>query len=64
MYEHEETLNPGKSSSVTHAPPTTSLRSSTSTLSPAPARYPAVTRPLWPAPTMTASYLSAMADGG
>src|SRR6266705_1901873 len=55
-YEQTENLNPGKTSSVTHAPPSTCRRSSTSTRLPARARYAAVTRPLWPPPITIASY--------
>ena len=49
---------PGATSSIASAPPARPRRSRTSVRSPAFARYPAVTRPLWPAPTMTASYRS------
>ena len=54
-YEKTENLKPGKTSSVTAAPPTRGRRSSTSTLRPARARYAAATSALWPAPTSTAS---------
>src|SRR6185312_14312705 len=57
-YAAVETLKPGQISSVTHAPPTTSRRSSTSTRRPARARYAAVTRPLCPAPMMITSYIA------
>src|SRR5262249_25589273 len=50
-------LNPGKTSSVTAAPPSTCLRSQTRTLFPARARYAAFTRPLCPPPITTTSYL-------
>ena len=43
---------PGAISTVSRIPPTRSRRSRTSTLRPAFARYAAVTRPLWPAPTI------------
>src|SRR5438270_5535154 len=46
---------PGHTSSVTEAPPTSSRRSSTTTLRPARARYAAHTSPLWPPPTTIAS---------
>jgi hypothetical protein len=46
---------PGNTSSVTAAPPRTWRRSSTTTLSPARARYAAATSPLCPPPTITAS---------
>ena len=46
---------PGATSSVANAPPARLRRSRTSVRRPALARYPAVTRPLWPAPTMIAS---------
>ena len=46
---------PGASSSVARAPPARLRRSRTSVRSPPFARYEAVTRPLWPAPTTTAS---------
>ncbi len=49
---------PGATSSIASAPPARLRRSSTSVRRPAFARYPAVTRPLWPAPTTTASYRS------
>ena len=55
-YEQTENLKPGKTSSVTAAPPRTWRRSSTSTFLPARARYAAVVRPLWPPPMTTASY--------
>src|SRR6266511_2301358 len=55
VYAPGEARTPGHSSSVTHAPPTMSRRSKTSTSSPARARYAAATRPLWPAPMTTAS---------
>ena len=54
-----ETLKPGKTSSVTQAPPTTARRSSTSTRRPPRARSHAATSPLWPAPTTIASYAPA-----
>ena len=57
-YEQTEKRKPGKTSSVTAAPPSTWRRSSTSTFRPARARYAAFTRPLWPPPTTIASYLS------
>src|SRR5690606_4612145 len=43
------------SSRVTTPPPNHALRSSTTTLRPATARYAAATRPLWPDPTATTS---------
>ncbi len=49
---------PGATSSIASVPPARLRRSSTSVRRPAFARYPAVTRPLWPAPTMIASYRS------
>src|SRR3954447_17867643 len=55
-YEHTENLNPGKTSSVTAAPPRTWRRSRTTTFFPARARYAAVVRPLWPPPITIASY--------
>src|SRR3954452_21319622 len=55
VYAPGEARTPGHSSSVTHAPPTISRRSKTSTDSPARAKYAAATRPLWPGPTTTAS---------
>src|SRR6185437_7322954 len=55
-YDAVETLKPGQISSDTQAPPTSSRRSSTSTVRPARARYAAATRPLWPAPMMITSY--------
>src|SRR5438045_2441112 len=55
-YDATENLKPGKISSVTAAPPSTCLRSSTTTFFPALARYAAVTRPLCPPPMMMASY--------
>src|SRR6266849_7208833 len=56
-YEQTENLNPGNTSSVTHAPPSTCRRSSTSTRLPARARYAALTRPLWPPPMTMTSYV-------
>src|SRR3954454_16950271 len=55
VYAPGDARTPGHSSSVTHAPPTISRRSKTSTDRPARARYAAATSPLWPAPTTTAS---------
>ena len=55
-YEQTENLKPGKTSSVTAAPPSTYRRSSTSTRLPARARYAAFTRPLWPPPMTMTSY--------
>src|SRR6266446_10645995 len=55
-YEHTENLKPGKTSSVTAAPPSTCRRSSTSTRLPARARYAALTTPLWPPPMTMTSY--------
>src|SRR5262245_65580774 len=55
-YEHTENLKPGKTSSVTAAPPTRWRRSRTSTLRPARATYAAAVEPLWPPPMTTASY--------
>src|SRR6185369_14032236 len=55
-YEQTENLNPGKTSSVTAAPPSTCRRSRTSTFLPARARYAALTRPLCPPPITTTSY--------
>src|SRR3954454_5936485 len=55
VYAPGDARTPGHSSSVTHAPPTISRRSKTSTDIPARARYAAATSPLWPAPTTTAS---------
>src|SRR5687768_9384126 len=55
-YEQTENLKPGKTSSVTAAPPSTWRRSRTSTLRPARARYAAAVRPLWPPPMITTSY--------
>ena len=49
-YEQTENLNPGKTSSVTAAPPRTWRRSRTSTLRPARARYAAAVSPLCPPP--------------
>ena len=54
-----EAGSPGKTSSVTAAPPTTWRRSSTSTFRPARARYAAAVRPLWPPPMTIASYFIA-----
>jgi len=56
--EQADGIDPGWNSSVTAAPPTTGRRSITATLSPAPAREAAQTRPLWPAPMTMASKLS------
>src|ERR1019366_4249363 len=55
-YEQTENLKPGKTSSVTAAPPTMWRRSRTRTLRPARARYAADVSPLWPPPTTIASY--------
>src|SRR6185369_14708882 len=55
-YEATENLNPGKTSSVTAAPPRTCLRSQTTTFFPARARYAAWTSPLCPPPITIASY--------
>ena len=55
-YEATLNRNPGKTSSVTAAPPTRCRRSRTRASRPARARYAAAVRPLWPPPTMTASY--------
>src|SRR5262249_37545758 len=55
-YEQTENLNPGKTSSVTAAPPRRWRRSRTSVFLPARARYAAAVRPLWPPPTTTAAY--------
>src|SRR6185369_13686809 len=55
-YEQTENLNPGNTSSVTAAPPSTCLRSSTRTFLPACARYAAFTNPLCPPPITTTSY--------
>src|SRR5437762_7001283 len=63
-YEQTENLKPGKTSSVTAAPPSTCLRSSTRTFLPARARYAAFTRPLCPPPITTASYLELMIPPG
>jgi len=49
---------PGATSSVARGPPARPRRSRTNVRSPAFARYDAATRPLWPAPTTTASYRS------
>ncbi len=46
VYAPGEARTPGHSSSVTHAPPTISRRSHTSTERPARARYAAAVRPL------------------
>ncbi len=46
---------PGNASALTAAPPVWPSRSSTSTESPAPARYAAAVSPLWPPPTTTTS---------
>ena len=56
-YEQTENLNPGNTSSVTAAPPSTCRRSRTSTFFPALERYAAAVRPLWPPPITIASYL-------
>src|SRR5689334_15518681 len=58
-YEQTENLKPGKTSSVTAAPPSTWRRSRTSTLRPPRARYAAQVRPLWPPPITIASYFTA-----
>src|SRR5689334_16545798 len=55
-YEQTENLKPGKTSSVTAAPPTRWRFSSTTTRRPARARYAALVRPLWPAPITITSY--------
>src|SRR5262249_26744534 len=57
-YEQTENLKPGKTSSVTAAPPSTCRRSRTTTLRPARARYAAAVRPLCPPPITTASYFT------
>src|SRR5579864_3794844 len=54
-YAAVETRYPGQTCSVTAHPPTSSRRSSTTTLWPARARYAAVTSPLWPPPTIATS---------
>src|SRR3954470_6261690 len=54
-------LNPGAISSVRAQPPARSLRSRTVTFKPDRASSVAVTRPLMPAPTMRASFLSVIA---
>ena len=54
-YEKTENRKPGKTSSVTAAPPSTWRFSSTTVFSPARARYAALTRPLWPPPITIAS---------
>src|SRR5689334_15010357 len=55
-YEQTENLNPGKTSSVTAAPPRTCRRSRTITFFPARARYAADVSPLCPPPITIASY--------
>src|SRR3954463_13891827 len=60
-YEQTENLNPGKTSSVTAAPPSTCRRSSTRTFFPARARYAAWVRPLCPPPITIALYVLAIA---
>src|SRR5579883_2829510 len=57
-YAHGDIVKPGNGSSSVQAPPTRSRCSSTSTFLPARAKYPAATRPLWPAPIMIASNCS------
>ena len=52
---------PGAISSVVTGPPTAARLSRTRTRRRARARYVAVTRPLWPPPTITTSYASATA---
>ena len=58
-YEQTEKWKPGKTSSVTAAPPTMWRRSSTRTLRPARARYAAAVNPLCPPPMTIASYFIA-----
>src|SRR5215471_11558958 len=59
-YEQTENLKPGKTSSVTAAPPRTWRRSRTRTFFPAFARYAAWTRPLCPPPMTMTSYRELM----
>ena len=54
-YEQTENLKPGKTSSVTAAPPSTCRRSSTSTFSPGARQIGRGVRPLWPPPMTMAS---------
>src|SRR6266516_1319887 len=61
-YARRENFTPGKTSSVTHAPPTIARRSRTRIFRPALARYAAATRPLWPPPTMIAAHSAATAS--
>ena len=55
-YEAVDTRDPGQTSSVTQALPSTPRRSRTSVRTPAPARCAAQTSPLCPAPMTIASW--------